>query len=734
MNTTLATVVWDPVFPMPVIVLLFMATAVLGVWSTYFCAARLSRGRRAVLTAFRVLALALLFLPLFQPAMEESIPRWRPQRLALVALDTSQSMAEKDADGSTRLDAARLLVQKHQLNGKSPLGICRVYAFDADSRPALPQDLESLQAAGETTYFDTSLSGILRSLTNREQCVGLFVFTDGHDFEGVPPERLGQLARQHGVPIYPVPLGRTVHLPDVAATMISTQPSIFIGQETRLEAALRFRSCGARQARVELLRGDEVLREQRVTTSGDDEITVGFDVRETEAGQYEYAIRCSGPPEERDLENNTTITYLNVTDARIPLLLLEGEPHWDTSFLQRTLARNERMSLDAVFAVGPENVHRARSDATLPSLGEITPAALGRYPVVVVGRGVERLLSEESIAALKQEVQDRGLTLIFARGRPGTSAMWEELSPAPLGESFTGPVQIAAGGSRGSVAPLEVLEGPGKDTLPDLPGAAILGELKTLTSVEASAADAAQKNILPAMLLRQHGAGQVFAVALDGLWKWALHAGAETENNIYDRFWNQLLLNLIARSNRLPSDRAQLTVARANVQTGERIDFLLRIPPSIDGRALEFPNPPRIRIARENLEAGTVEMRREDASSPWTGAMIAEQAGRFRAETALPGGESVGCRFGVYTPQSETTDVATDVEYLRKLATASGGRVLDAASLPGMLENLERAAAAESAAPPMVRRSSLWDRAQVFWLLCGLFGMDWFLRRRWGLV
>ncbi len=734
MNGMLAAVVWDPVFSMPVILGLWLAAAALAVWSTCFCGVRLSRGRRVVLTMFRVLALTLLFLPLLQPATEESIPRWRPQRLALVALDTSQSMAEKDADGSTRLDAARRLVQEHQLTGESSLGICRVYAFDADSRSAVPEDLDSLQAAGETTYFDTSLSGILRSLTNREQCVGLFVFTDGHDFEGVPPERLGQLARQHHVPIYPVPLGRTVHLPDVAVTMISTQPSIFIGQGTRLEAAVRFRSCGARQVSVELLRGEEVLREQRVTTSGDEEVSVGFDVRESEPGQYEYAIRCSGLPQERDLENNMTFTYLNVTDARIPLLLLEGEPHWDTSFLQRTLARNERMSLDAVIATGPDNVHRVRSDATLPSLGDITPEELHRYPVVVLGRSVERLLDEESIAALKKEVEDGGLTLIFARGRPGTSGVWEELSPAPLGDGFAGPVQIAAGGSRGSVAPLEVLESLAKDKLPELPATAILGEPKTLTSVEASAADEAQRNVMPAMLLRQVGSGQVFAVALDGLWKWALHAGAESENNIYDRFWNQLLLNLIARSNRLPSDRSQLTVARANVQTGERIDFLLRVPPSKDGRPLEFPAPPQIRIAREGQAAGTVEMQREAASAPWSGAMVAEQNGRFRAESTLPGGETVACRFGVYTPQGETTDVATDVQYLRKLAAVSGGRVLDAASLPGLLENLERAAAAESAAPPIVRRSSLWDTAQVFWLLCGLFGADWFLRRRWGLV
>ena len=734
MTVLTAALVWDPVLPLPAIVLLWLALAALAIWSTARGGPRLKWTRRTVLIALRLLALTLLMLPLLQPSEEESIPRRFPERLALVAVDTSQSMAEKDADSLTRLDAARQLIRKHELNGRSPLGTTRLFSFDSDSRPLLPAALDTLTPSGETTFFNTSLGNLMHTLTGKEQAVGLFLFTDGHDFEGQPPERLGKIARQYKLPIFPIPLGRTINLPDVSVSMVSAQPSTFIRQKTRLEAAVRFRSCPARSVKVELLRAGEIIRNQKVTSTGDDEVTVGFDVSEETPGQFEYEIRCAPQPDERDTDNNGAFTYLNVTDARIPILLIEGEPHWDSSFLLRTLSRNDRMSMDSAVLTSKTKLQTTRSEAGLPHIDSITPGLLDGYPVIILGRGVENILTAECLAHLIKSVNEGGLTLIFARGRPGPSSIWEELSPAPLGNGFTGPVSMAATGARGSVVPMELFTATGPDKLPPLPAATTLGKPKPLASVEATASDDSQKNTLPAMVMRQQGNGQVFAVALDGLWKWALHAGAKADNNIYDRFWNQLLLNLIARSNRAPSDKPQLTVPKANLQTGEQIHFTLRLPTPRNNQPLKFATAPQIQLSRDGVPTATLPMQRTGDASPWTADLTANQTGRFRAELILPDGSKIACQFGVYQPVKETTDIATDVDYLRKLAAASGGRVLDAASLGGLIETLNRSAAAQNAAPPSLRRHTLWDQAPFFWLLCGVFGADWFLRRRWGLV
>ena len=149
-------------------------------------------------------------------------------------------MAEKDEGAVTRLDAARKIVHENELIGKSAIGICDLFSFDEKSKSIAAEGLDGLEASGETTAFHTSITGILRSAVANEKRVGLFLLTDGHDFEGVSAQQIGQQARNLHTPIYPIPLGRTVQLPDIELTMVSAQPSTFVKQKVRLEAAAKF--------------------------------------------------------------------------------------------------------------------------------------------------------------------------------------------------------------------------------------------------------------------------------------------------------------------------------------------------------------------------------------------------------------------------------------------------------------------------------------------------------------
>ncbi|NNE94087.1 MAG: hypothetical protein HKN23_20765, partial [Verrucomicrobiales bacterium] len=220
----------------------------------------------------------------------------------------------------------------------------------------------------------------------------------------------------------------------------------------------------------------------------------------------------------------------------------------------------------------------------------------------------------------------------------------------------------------------------------------------------------------------------VMAVSVGGLWKWSLNPRSEASNNVYDKFWNQLLLNLIARSGARPSDRMQLTVSSANVQKGEKIHFTLQ----------ENPEKPIMESPRLNLFVGdqpvtVLPLNRENPDAPWRATYVADTEGRFRG--ILNGaGDTAECRFVVYREQRETTEVTPDFSYLRKLADQSGGRVLDESTLKETVAQLSQAAVAEADAPPIIKRKSAWDRTLFFYLLFFLLGLEWFLRRRWGLV
>jgi hypothetical protein len=96
-------------------------------------------------------------------------------------------------------------------------------------------------------------------------------------------------------------------------------------------------------------------------------------------------------------------------------------------------------------------------------------------------------------------------------------------------------------------------------------------------------------------------------------------------------------------------------------------------------------------------------------------------------------------RFIVYRDDTELLRQAADHDFLRKLATAGGGKFYRADELPKVLRELERTA------PEAGRQKAVywpdWRRAALGGFLPGLFvafvavlGLEWGLRRYWGMV
>jgi len=727
--------VWEPVFPPPVIIVLGVLLSAVACWIYLGKNAALSVPKRVFLLIFRLAVIILLCLLLLQPMREQSIPRRSPQRVTLVALDTSQSMNEKDGENqATRLDTARRWLLDSGLTNTPDLGEVRMFTFQDDARSVSAKDLAGVAANGATTRIHHSLQTVLESLRSNERCAGLFVFSDGHDFEQVSAARTGQMARAKQAPIFPVPVGRYQTVTDVAVRLASYQPYTFVKQKTRLQATLRLIGCENRRLRVELRRAGQVVREQVFNTGTESEVPVGFEVSEEKPGQYEYEIRCAALPDERETANNSAFTFLNVTDAKMRVLVLEGQPHWDTTFLQRTLMRNERMDVDAITTIS--STRMPRMVRSTPALGPLTlpanAADYSAYSLIILGRQIERALPEEAITGLVSAVRDGGASVVLVRGHPGNHAALDGFDPAGASGAATGPVRLTAG--RGTeVLPMELLDSAaaGANPLPDLPLVRAAAAPKSLVSVEAMAEGTDGAAAVPAVYHRRLGSGQVLSFAVEGLWRWSLNGKSQPDNNLYDRFWNQLLMNLLQRSNAIPADRPQLGVLSANVQRGEKVHFTFRLPKGLPGflpKLTLYYNGERLRDVPLASAGNTT------PATTWKTEMIAERAGRYRAELLMPDGTRLESNFAAYEEAQETTDTAPDMPYMKRLAEASGGRLLDATSLIEMIGSLKRAAIAESNASPITRRVSAWDRLRVIYFICALLAVDWFFRRRWGWV
>jgi len=216
------------------------------------------------------------------------------------------------------------------------------------------------------------------------------------------------------------------------------------------------------------------------------------------------------------------------------------------------------------------------------------------------------------------------------------------------------------------------------------------------------------------------------SIGVDGLWRWSLNAKVEGVNSPFDRFWDQLILWLLAGRDFIPNRQFSFRPNSANIMLGDKVYFhlVLRQP---DPQLKSVP----VTIYYGDAEAGAATLAPAPASTGrLTAEFLPERVGRYRAVVKLPDGTTQESRFIVFTENLEETEVATDPDYLRQLCEASGGRLLKPDELPGLVKELGAEKADQT---PKILLEPAWDEAWVFYLAGLFFGLDWFLRRRWGL-
>jgi hypothetical protein len=225
---------------------------------------------------------------------------------------------------------------------------------------------------------------------------------------------------------------------------------------------------------------------------------------------------------------------------------------------------------------------------------------------------------------------------------------------------------------------------------------------------------------------QRYGQGRTISLNAGGLWHWAFRENGQDESEAaYQRFWISLLQWLLSGSDFPPGSDVALTTARRYYNSEQPMEFL------ISSRNLDRAiYQPRLLISGGG-KTTEVEPRARGES------FVAE-AGPF-----APGTYSVTLKNNVGRPAElsqsievvsasvEKHELSADPALMRQLAETSGGAVLgagDVARLPEIVRHWDAARELSQ------QRHSLWDRGWVMAVLFALLTVEWWLRRREGLL
>jgi hypothetical protein len=742
-------IVTDPIIPPPFIWVLGLVLLGATGYVYFFVGSRLSRVQNSVLLFFRVLAIALILILLLQPSRREESPERRTEKVLLVGVDSSRSMKQRDAGKFSRIDSARTAVRDSKLLETSAAR-ARLFHFDSDATAMPISTLDELKTEGNTTHLHRSVESMLGTLSARETASALVLLTDGHDFELVSPAKTAATARARHVPIFAVPFGEQGTVRDASISITNFEPYSYAKQQAHISASVRLIGCEREKLTVQLLRKNIVVQTIQADAGEQRELSVGFDVTEPEAGQFEYEVRVVPLPKEADLKNNSTITFLNVIDQRIRVLLLEGAPYWDTTFLRRSLAQNDKIELDAILQYTRDQARKIRNlNSAQPDKEPAMPttqAQFNSYDLIIIGKAADPFFltkqgeggdqafgttNYDRYKMLVSFVKDHGGTVVFSRGQAFTGVLSKdnELEPMQWVDKGSDHVKLQVGREGQLLSPFRVLteDKGGVDALPPLLASRQVSDRKTLAAMLANARDADSNTDSPAMIHRRFGRGQVLSVAVDGLWRWSFNPKVPLTNNVFDRFWDQLVLWLVASGDSTPSLPFSLRSSTANLVLGSKMHFRL----SVRNPDATLKNVPLTIFSDEKEIARTVLTPGETGDNAHlTAEFLPEKTGRYRAVAQLPGGQKQEVKWMVFDENPEEKEVAADVAYLKTLCESTGGKVLMPDELAKFTKNLLQR---DTEKLSKVRLVSVWDKAWIFYIICAAFGIDWYLRRKWGL-
>ncbi|MCH8513267.1 MAG: hypothetical protein LAT83_16665 [Kiritimatiellae bacterium] len=725
---------WLPFFPPPLVFAL-LALGLLSAGAAYLRTRNRGRGFALFFMLLRTSALGLVALCLLGPA-REPVPQSAGEAPRIdFWVDTSASMDVEDMDGLSRLDFVKNTWLAPQfLSALERRGIAlRGFAFDVNSRefPLSPEKIAELEAVGEATHITRNL---VQGLSSGNPAPGaLVLFSDGIDSTHAHPAPAIALARERGIPIHTVTLGGARLEPDLAVSALPLQPTLVVGETGGIHVQIFQANVGNQRITVEIDDG-ETVREEELWFQGEPVLGFEVPVQHDEPGTYAYSFRVQPLPREVELRNNHQTVYINVTPHRFRVLLMEGEPGWDSKFLAHALRNDPRMELLQVSQLSP--TRREILSPRIPDGEAKFPATreeLAAFDAVILGRSPHRVTGEAWFDLLDGFVRDQGGGLLWARGPPQAiglpapvAARLASLSPLSAVQGFVPEPRLTlAPEGRGHPAFEWGGVGVPDQVMPKLPplmravrGTARAGA-RILLNLDTEGAP-------PALLSMPSGNGRVMLFAGEGFWQWRLLSPElDQYSPVYDLIWSALLRQLVT-GEFAPGQEIDLRLSEVNLEAGSPLLIAVsrRLPAQTDEMSLQLVQPDGQRVTLSAADVSGRGTRFELELKP-------ELPGEYRVELDTPDTEPTRLErsFNVFDLDTERIITSARPEWMRLLARETGGVVLDPREPDSLPDLLNRGLLSlEIPGKPEL----IWDRPSLMLLILALLGFEWILRKTKG--
>jgi uncharacterized membrane protein len=708
-----------------------------------------------VVTGLRLLAFALIIAFLTNPTVllqtlqKISIP-------LAVLVDSSESMALPVANmgEGTRLQQGKDVL----LRGSRPLleslagdFDLRLYRFDEHARAISRDELALLTPDGRATDIMQSLLEVQQEYRDTP-LAGVVVMSDGIVTAGGTGV---DAARQGGMPVVTIGLGDPERYRDIQIAAVEVPNFAFLHSSVDIEVTVKSWGYKGQVVPLVLKQEGRILSTSSLVLDADRATRrATFTITPKDVGRYRLSVETPVQVGETLRTNNQRDFQLQVRRDKIRVLVVSGRPSWNYRFLRRALKSDPSVDLISFIILRtPTDAVNVPDDqlSLIPfPTNRLFTEELGNFDLLIFDNFSYLLYFPMLyLENIRKFVVEGGAFAMFGGDQAFdlggfTNTPIEEILPITLerlGQGYVhGRVKMELT-PEGLQHPITKLAPSAEDTqriwqeMPPLRGFNLARRPKPEAVTLGVTADG-QFSRLPLMAAMQVGEGRTLAFLSDQFWRWNFEmVGTQGGNHHYLNMVHQMVRWLVKEPSLRP---VQLFSDKDGYQLGEAVALRVRV---LDDDFSPASGAVLNLIVRDPHGQSTrVNTLPTDEPGEFQATLKAEHLGAFRVEVdARLGDRSLGQDVLIYEVTSSSVESlhgAPDHETLRQLAAASGGRFFAASEVDADFGAVLRDILKRDLQYKIVEERALHLRhtPSAFLILVGLFGIEWFLRRRVGLA
>ncbi len=699
----------------------------------------------------RVLVLAGLLVILARPMILTPEPVSSARPCFSVLVDSSLSMNTKDVGDQSRFEAAKAALFKTNspslLNTLSDRFNIQLYRFDEDLHPQTVEDFSRYTVPdGQDTRMGEALLNATETGASRRP-KGVLLFSDGrtNGHAGrTSVTHAAQALRMRKIPVWTVPLGEATQVKDVYVVGNLNAGYLLADQPGSIRVSVFGHGYNNRAVTLKCYREDQFVSSTQVILKNGYAEAV-FPVQESLRGVYQYRIEADAFADEVDTENNERFVIARVIDEKVRVLVVEATVHWDSKFLLRALHSDMNVEVTSIF-----HINRRKTLAVVETISEengltktVTPGVrmpktldeLRRYDCLFLGKDIVDVFDGSQLKMIQEYVSIMGGSVVFFRGKSYEVRCpeLEVLEPVRWGKGTLSDVQFELT-DEGKTNPIfEYGAQKGEAIIRELPGMTSVTRVagpKSLAVILAQTQDQEYGGQMATVAYHRYGKGKVMSIGASGLWRWGfLPERLKGYDDVYARFWGQMVRWLVSDSEFLPGQNISFIADRHTYGPDEMVRLAVSAK-MVDRETYQ----PKIELTLPDGHTEFLHPRRDSENETFYAAHFNPQAvGAYRAvlhnNIGTPKQDMV--RFTVYDDSVEARRVEADQDLMQGLASTTGADVLTLSNIDRLPDKIR---AFEQLSKERVKPKDIWDRGMVFACLAFVLGLEWLIRRMWGLV